>query len=101
VIAQAVSRLPWQFADVPKAIRRLLLRGPAPPPVYQGQYDPAALFAAMRTLVRQVSPAPFCRQRAERPIPGRPGNSVLMAPSIANHLRSFRAQLSTRACTVH
>ena len=25
-----------------EAIHRLLRRGPAPPPVYQGQYDPAA-----------------------------------------------------------
>ena len=55
-----------QFAEVPKevaftieysartaweAIHRLLRRGPAPPPVYQGQYDPAALFAALKTLV--------------------------------------------------
>jgi oleate hydratase len=54
-----------QFAEVPKevaftieysartaweAIHRLLRRGPAPPPVYQGQYDPAALFAALKTL---------------------------------------------------
>ena len=55
-----------QFAEVPQevaftieysartareAIHRLLRRGPAPPPVYQGQYDPAALFAAFKTLV--------------------------------------------------
>jgi len=54
-----------QFAEVPKevaftieysartaweAIHRLLRRGPAPPPVYHGQYDPAALFAALKTL---------------------------------------------------
>ncbi len=54
-----------QFAEVPRdvvftieysartaweAIHRLLQRGPAPPPVYQGQYDPAALFAALKTL---------------------------------------------------
>ena len=54
-----------QFAEVPKevaftieysartaweTIHRLLRRGPAPPPVYQGQYDPAALFAALKTL---------------------------------------------------
>jgi oleate hydratase len=31
-------------------IRRLLQRGPAPPPVYQGQYDPAALLTALKTL---------------------------------------------------
>ena len=55
-----------QFAEVPQevaftieysaltvreAIHRLLRRGPAPPPVYQGRYDPAALFAALKTLV--------------------------------------------------
>jgi oleate hydratase len=55
-----------QFAEIPRdiaftieysartaweAIHRLLRRGPAPPPVYQGQYDPAALFAALKTLV--------------------------------------------------
>lgn len=54
-----------QFAEVPRdvvftieysartaweAIHRLLRRGP-PPPVYQGQYDPAALFAALKTLI--------------------------------------------------
>jgi oleate hydratase len=54
-----------QFAEVPQdvaftieysartaweAVHRLLRRGPAPPPVYQGQYDPAALFAALKTL---------------------------------------------------
>jgi oleate hydratase len=33
-----------------EAIHRLLRRGPAPPPVYQGQYDPAALFAALKAL---------------------------------------------------
>jgi oleate hydratase len=30
------------------AIYRLLKRGPASPPVYQGQYDPKALFAALK-----------------------------------------------------
>ena len=39
------ARTAWE------AIHRLLRRGPAPPPVYQGQYDPAALFAALKTLV--------------------------------------------------
>src|SRR6516164_1584820 len=34
-----------------KAIYRLLDRGPAPPPVYQGQYDPRALFAALKVFV--------------------------------------------------
>jgi oleate hydratase len=55
-----------QFAEVPRevaftieysartaweAIHRLLKRGPAPPLVYQGQYDPSALLAALKTLV--------------------------------------------------
>jgi oleate hydratase len=55
-----------QYVEVPKeiaftiecsvrtaweAIYRLLGRGPAPPPVYQGQYDPRALFAALKTFV--------------------------------------------------
>lgn len=55
-----------QFVEVPKelaftiecsartawvAIHRLLRRGPAPPTVYQGQYDPAALFAALKVLL--------------------------------------------------
>jgi oleate hydratase len=54
-----------QFAEVPQdvmftieysartareAIHQPLRRGPAPPPVYQGQHDPAALFAALTTL---------------------------------------------------
>src|SRR5215472_10817660 len=30
------------------AIYRLLKRGPAPPPVYQGQYDPKALFGTLK-----------------------------------------------------
>ena len=38
------ARTAWE------TIHRLLQRGPAPPPVYQGQYDPAALFAALNTL---------------------------------------------------
>jgi oleate hydratase len=33
------------------AIYRLLGRGPAPPPVYQGQYDPKALFAALKVFI--------------------------------------------------
>jgi oleate hydratase len=36
-----------------EAIRTLLKRGPAPPPVYQGQYDPKALFAALKVFVSQ------------------------------------------------
>jgi oleate hydratase len=55
-----------QYVDVPKeiaftiecsvrsaweAIRILLKRGPAPPPVYQGQYDPKALFNALKVFL--------------------------------------------------
>jgi oleate hydratase len=55
-----------QFAEVPRevaftidystgsaweAIHRWLRRGPAPAPLYQGQYDPSALLAALKTLV--------------------------------------------------
>ena len=55
-----------QYVEVPKeiaftiecsvrtaweAIYRLLDRGPAPPPVYQSQYDPRALFAALKVFV--------------------------------------------------
>jgi oleate hydratase len=55
-----------QYVEVPKeigftiecsvrtaweAIRALLKRGPAPPPVYQGQYDPKALFEALKVFV--------------------------------------------------
>jgi oleate hydratase len=39
------ARMAW------KAIRLLLKRGPAPPPVYQAQYDPKALFAALKLFV--------------------------------------------------
>jgi oleate hydratase len=34
-----------------EAIYRLLERGPAPPPVYQGQYDPRALLAALKVFI--------------------------------------------------
>jgi oleate hydratase len=55
-----------QYVEVPKeiaftiecsvrtaweAIHRLLGRGPAPPPVYQGQCDPKALLAALKVFV--------------------------------------------------
>jgi oleate hydratase len=55
-----------QYVDMPKeiaftiecsvrsaweAIRTLLKRGPAPPPVYQGQYDPKALFGALKVFL--------------------------------------------------
>jgi len=55
-----------QYVEVPKeiaftiecsvrtaweAIYRLLERGPAPPPVYQGQHDPSALFAALKVFI--------------------------------------------------
>jgi oleate hydratase len=36
-----------------EAIYRLLKRGPAPPPVYQSQYDPKALFNALKVFVCQ------------------------------------------------
>ena len=36
------ARTAWE------AIYRLLKRGPAPPPVYQGQYDLKAVFAALK-----------------------------------------------------
>jgi oleate hydratase len=36
------ARTAWE------AIHRLLKRGPAPPPVYQGQYDPKALFDTLK-----------------------------------------------------
>jgi oleate hydratase len=36
-----------------EAIYVLLKRGPAPPPVYQGQYDPKALFNALKVFVSQ------------------------------------------------
>ena len=39
------ARTAWE------AIHRLLKRGPAPPPVYQGQFDPTALVGALKTLV--------------------------------------------------
>jgi len=41
------ARTAWE------AVRLLLGRGPAPPPVYQGQYDPKALFAALKVFFRQ------------------------------------------------
>ena len=41
------ARTAWE------AIHVLLKRGPAPPPVYQGQYDPRALFNALKVFVRQ------------------------------------------------
>jgi oleate hydratase len=55
-----------QYVDMPKeiaftiecsvrsaweAIRTLLKRGPAPPPVYQGQYDPKAVLAALKVFL--------------------------------------------------
>lgn len=39
------ARTAWE------AIHILLKRGPAPPPVYQAQYDPKALFAALKVFV--------------------------------------------------
>jgi len=55
-----------QYAEVPEdiaftieysartawdAVHQLLKRGPAPPPVFQGQYDPSALFGALKVFV--------------------------------------------------
>jgi oleate hydratase len=41
------ARTAWE------AVHLLLKRGPAPPPVYQGQYDPKALLAALKVFVFQ------------------------------------------------
>jgi oleate hydratase len=39
------TRTAWE------AIHRLLKRGPAPPPVYQGQYDPKGVWAALKVFL--------------------------------------------------
>jgi len=41
------ARTAWE------AIHTLLQRGPAPPPVYQGEYDPKALLGALKAFVAQ------------------------------------------------
>jgi oleate hydratase len=41
------ARAAWQ------AIHQLLKRGPAPPPVYQGQYDPKALLGVLKVFLGQ------------------------------------------------
>ena len=41
------TRTAWE------AIHLLLKRGPAPPPVYQGQFDPKALLAVLKVFVSQ------------------------------------------------
>jgi oleate hydratase len=41
------ARTAWE------AIHQLLRRGPAPPPVYQGQYDPKALLGALKVFLWQ------------------------------------------------
>jgi oleate hydratase len=41
------ARTAWE------AIHILLKRGPAPPPVYQGQFDPKALFSALKVFICQ------------------------------------------------
>jgi oleate hydratase len=46
------ARAAWE------AIHRLLKRGPAPPAVYQAQYDPKALFAALKVFVFPRSARP-------------------------------------------
>ena len=46
------ARAAWE------AIYLLLQRGPAPPPVYQAQYDPKALFAALKVFVCPKSARP-------------------------------------------
>jgi oleate hydratase len=56
------ARTAWE------AIYLLLKRGPAPPPVYQAQYNPKALFAALKGLsVRRLPDREFpklcCRRR--------------------------------------
>ena len=43
------TRTAWE------AIHRLLKRGPAPPPVYQGQFDPKGLWAALKVFLGQAS----------------------------------------------
>ena len=45
-----------------EAIYVLLKRGPAPPPVYQGQYDPKALFAVVKVFADSLSS--FARWRS-------------------------------------
>jgi oleate hydratase len=41
------TRTAWE------AIYRLLKRGPAPPPVYQGQWDPKGVWAALKVFLKQ------------------------------------------------
>lgn len=41
------ARTAWE------AVHLLLKRGPAPPPVYRGQYDPKALLAALKVFLCQ------------------------------------------------
>jgi oleate hydratase len=43
------TRTAWE------AIHRLLNRGPAPPPVYQGQFDPKGVLAALKVFLGQTS----------------------------------------------
>jgi len=46
------ARTAWE------AIHLLLKRGPPPPPVYQAQYDPKALFAALKLFVCPAATRP-------------------------------------------
>src|SRR5262249_5954033 len=41
----------WSVRSAWEAIPVLLKRGPAPPPVYQGQYDPKALLNALKVFL--------------------------------------------------
>ena len=50
------ARAAWE------AIHILLQRGPAPPPVYQAQFDPKALFAALKVFVCPSTTRPLIRR---------------------------------------